>query len=251
MARTVKRKLSEFVSFLASFLIVWLGGSHSIARSAYDTQSGRRDAFPTPHVSAAGTPTAADPLLVREPTSVSTDKEFHVAQYGGEGRGPTSFGPADLSGYGLSQSATAAVSDVIANVAVGCEDLPVEYRIDCLGKGLTLLARKVVPARGDYREMKHELRRAGNRLRSIARQNRDRAKPVIAHIQTTGRGGSSARRIRPIKQEALQQATEEAIGVIREAQTRLLRSDEGSQRRRVHYQAVSRSLDSAIRILRS
>ena len=153
---------------------------------------------------------------------------------------------------GLSDSKTSLITNAMTSLAEACETLPGEYRVDCLGKGMTLLANSMGND-VEYAEIRKELADTGRSLRKIARQNQDRTKPRIKRVQSVNAGKSKqrARSYRPIKELELPKATETAIAIIEEAQTRLLRSAENSERRRVHYQTVTRSLDSATRILRS
>lgn len=153
---------------------------------------------------------------------------------------------------GLTSSFTSAITEDIAEVATTCESIPGEYRIDCLGKGFTLLA-KSMPDKVEYNTARTEIAAAGKALRKIARQNQDRTKPRLRRTQKVAHVANArrSRAYRPIKEAALEQATEQAIKVITETQTRLLRSAEGSERRRVHYQSIARSVGSTTRILRS
>lgn len=153
---------------------------------------------------------------------------------------------------GLSDGRTSLITNALANIAETCETLPGEYRIDCLGKGMTLLANSMGND-VEYAEIRKELEDTGRSLRKIAKQNQDPTKPRIKRVQSVNAGKSKqrSRSYRPIKEVELPKATEAAIAIIQESQTRLLRSAENSERRRVHYQTVTRSLDSATRILRS
>jgi len=153
---------------------------------------------------------------------------------------------------GLSDGSTRAIVEDIAEIATTCESVPGEYRIDCLGKGFSLLA-KSMPDKVEYETARTEIAAAGKALRKIARDNQDRAKPRLRRTQklTHVANARRSRAYRPIKQAVLEQATEQAIKVITETQTRLLRSAEGSERRRVHYQSIARSVGSTTRILRS
>jgi len=153
---------------------------------------------------------------------------------------------------GLSDRSTRAIVEDIAEIATTCESVPGEYRIDCLGKGFSLLA-KSMPDKVEYETVRTEVAAAGKALRKIARDNQDRAKPRLRRTQklTHVANARRSRAYRPIKEAALEQATEQAIKVITETQTRLLRSAEGSERRRVHYQSIARSVGSTTRILRS
>lgn len=193
---------------------------------------------------AAADPPAADPAPDPDPD----------AGLGSPGEGKIG-GLRDLINapdVGMANGSTRAIVEDIAEIATTCESVPGEYRIDCLGKGFTLLA-KSMPNRVEYDTARTEIAAAGKALRKIARDNQDRAKPRLRRTQklTHVANARRSRAYRPIKEAALEQATEQAIKVITETQTRLLRSAEGSERRRIHYQSIARSIGSTTRILRS
>lgn len=153
---------------------------------------------------------------------------------GGEGAGQTR----DLfEGAGFSDRATAEITRGLDGVVAECRKRLVTTRIDCLGVGLKKVAAKV-PASRNYQAVRRQLNSAGNRLRKIARTNRDPSK-------------SGSTKYIPVKRAQLAAATQAATAVIEEARTRLLRSGESSRIRRVHYQKIARSLGSTTRILRS
>ena len=151
---------------------------------------------------------------------------------------------------GLTDARTAAITDALEEIARRCALLPEEYRIDCLGKGYTQLATDI-PEIADYQPVKEEMARAGRRLQAIALKNLDRSKPERKLPKTPEDTRNYEWASKPVMIDKIVEATKEAVMVIEETQTRLLRSAENSQRRRVHYQRVSRSLGSSRRILRS
>lgn len=151
---------------------------------------------------------------------------------------------------GLTDERTASITDALEEIARRCQLLPEEYRIDCLGKGYSQVAQDV-PQVADYQPVRDELARAGRRLQAIALKNLDEAKQERKLPKTARDTRNYNWASKPVKVEKLAAATEEAIGVVEEAQTRLLRSAENSARRRIHYQRVSRSLGASRRILRS
>ncbi len=172
------------------------------------------------------------------------------AEGGKEGSGPPPFGALWTPGLELNDPQTDLLAAALAQIAGECERIGIEYRIDCLGQGL-ILAGRTLPRRGEYEEARETLIKAGKDLRRVARQNRDPAKPKIRHtIQVTPKV-TRQRRLTPVAPEKLPEATVMAEAIVQEAETRLLRSAENSQRRRVHYERVAQSLGSTRRILRS
>lgn len=151
---------------------------------------------------------------------------------------------------GLTDERTAAITDALEEVARRCQLLPEEYRIDCLGKGYSQVASEI-PQVADYQPVRDELARAGRRMQEIVLRNLDRAKQERELPKTPRDTRNYNWASKPVQVEKLAEATREAVAVVEEAQTRLLRSAENSARRRIHYQRVSRSLGASRRILRS
>lgn len=169
---------------------------------------------------------------------------------GKEGGGTAPFGALWMPGLDLNDPQTDLLTAALARVAGECERIGIEYRIDCLGQGL-ILAGRTLPRRGEYEEARETLIKAGKDLRRVAKQNRDPAQPKIRHtIQVTPKV-TRQRRLTPVAPEKLPEATIQAEAIVQEAETRLLRSAENSQRRRIHYERVAQSLGSTRRILRS
>lgn len=150
----------------------------------------------------------------------------------------------------LDNDLTSRIVADLSEITRRCGLLPEEYRIDCLGKGYSFLAR-TAPDSPDYQAIREELARAGRRLQTIAKRYRDKAKPKRNLPKTSNTASSYAWESVPVKIRKLEDATSEATSVIEESQTRLLRSAENSSRRRIHYSRVSRSLGASRRILRS
>lgn len=183
-------------------------------------------------------------LLGSDALYVFEDGFFSGLARGALGRNVAALDP------GLTDERTAAITDALEEIARRCQLLPEEYRIDCLGKGYSQLATEI-PQVADYQPVRDELARAGRRMREIVLRNLDRAKQERQLPKTARDTRNYNWASKPVQADKLAAATDEAIAVVEEAQTRLLRSAENSARRRIHYQRVSRSLGASRRILRS
>lgn len=143
---------------------------------------------------------------------------------------------------------TNGVVSTIREVERVCASVPAEYRISCLGEGFKWAARQM-PSNPDYREARAAVSKAGSRLQKIARSNADRKAPV--HSTAKARKWKGKKKFTAVQKAKLKTATAAASAVIKETETRLLRSAENSERRRVHYQKIATSVGSTRRILRS
>lgn len=143
---------------------------------------------------------------------------------------------------------TNGIVSTIGEVERVCASVPAEYRISCLGEGFKWAARQM-PSNPDYREARAAVSKAGSRLQKIAKSNADRKAPV--HSTAKARKWKGKKKFTAVQKAKLKTATTAASAVIKETETRLLRSAENSQRRRVHYQKIASSVGSTRRILRS
>ncbi|MEM1045649.1 MAG: hypothetical protein AAGL24_05845 [Pseudomonadota bacterium] len=148
----------------------------------------------------------------------------------------------------FSDSATNATVRLIGEVEQVCRSVSPEYRISCLGDGFKWVG-KTMPNRPDYRAARSAISKAGSRLQSIAKQNRDRGAPV--GTTTQGREWKARKKFTPVEKSKLRSANAAAVAAIQEAETRLLRAGENSDKRRVHYQRIAAAMGSTKRILRS
>jgi len=126
-----------------------------------------------------------------------------------------------------------------------------EYVVDCLGDRLAEIARRL-PANGAYAESREALETAAQKLEALVRENASAALPPlrIATRSLSG-GGTQNRVLRAIDTANIASVTEQAVAILQEAETVLLRSAESSQRRRVHYQRIATAVGSNKLLLRS
>lgn len=155
-----------------------------------------------------------------------------------------------------SRAAASRANRETTNEIVGSIDAAVEfcgslsgnqYDVDCLGERLAASAEEI-PLGTDYDEAREALQEASRSLSNLAAANRDGAAPLI---NARTRTQSTARPLRPVRQEALAAVAREANAILEETRTVLLRSAEQSQDRAIHYQRIAQAVDSSKVLLRS
>jgi len=144
------------------------------------------------------------------------------------------------------------IVDTIEQAKDTCSDewIDQRYRVDCIRQTLLRAAREL-PDRGDYAPMKAILEDAAAKLGTIVAQNPDRSAGTV----TPNVGGRplapTLPPLRAIDPAAQEQALEQAVAVLEETETLLLRSAAGSSVRLPHYELVAQAVDSTKVLLRS
>jgi len=124
-------------------------------------------------------------------------------------------------------------------------------RIDCLRDELARAARQL-PRTGDYAEMRRALETASAKLDQIVLQNVDRTAPVTRYRAPTSQGDrTSTTPIRRIAPQNAARANRQAVAVMDELQTTLLRSASSAARKQVHFERAAQAVDSMKVLLRS
>ncbi len=185
----------------------------------------------------------------------------HRAQVSGGSAGGSAGGPEDVRGEGEGNNATATVSSLspsqvgtATSVAIEvagrlCTRAPTNYRIDCLSAELAKAAENL-PQNAIFGEAKAALQNASNQLSSISREYRDGTAPRV-RVVSPETGKRSARPVVAVRDQQLRLANSQALQVIEEAQTILLRSAENSSTRSGPYQKIAQALNSNKILLRS
>ncbi|MBU2980580.1 hypothetical protein KO498_02020 [Lentibacter algarum] len=125
-----------------------------------------------------------------------------------------------------------------------------EYAIDCLAYEYARIAA-ALPDTGDYAVIKKELEVASTKLSAVVSKNRSKTLPAGRVVQGGPKPRRTARALRPVATEALPAATAEAVKIIEETQTVLIRSTENSTERRRQFQQIVASMDTGTILLRS
>lgn len=152
----------------------------------------------------------------------------------------------------VTEKTTQDIVDIISTATDTCSDewINETYRIDCIRQTLLLAAARL-PTRGDYAPVREALVDAAEKLDRIVEQNSAAASGRV----TPPIGGRplapTLPPLRAVSPEAQEKAVAEALAVLEEAETILLRSAENSTRRLEHYQQVAQAIDSTKVLLRS
>ncbi|MBB5041662.1 hypothetical protein [Shinella fusca] len=149
---------------------------------------------------------------------------------------------------GPSDYVTNSIVKNIQAMRAECAGYDPVYRIDCLSQRLHDITVRIPsgPAYGRVREI---LGRASGNLARIQANNADRTAKrqrsrVNSRLKTAHTYGA-------VKRQNLKRAMAEAVKVIAEAETQLLRATENSDRRASHYRRIAVALGSTKVLLRS
>jgi hypothetical protein len=99
------------------------------------------------------------------------------------------------------------------------------YRIDCLAERLEFVA-KAMPQQGPYADSRKAIDTAAKKLKAVAAKYADPSKPRNKSAAGGRRPQTGTRPLTPIRPEAAAAANREAILIIAEAETVLLRSSD-------------------------
>lgn len=123
------------------------------------------------------------------------------------------------------------------------------YRVDCLAERYGAMA-KSIPRNSDYGEVQAILQSASDRMASLARSNRD---PALPRGQATRPGSTetTSRPLTPVSAAASAQVNQQALAILSETQTLLLRSAEGSESKIAQYAQIAQAVDSNKVLLRA
>lgn len=165
----------------------------------------------------------------------------------------------DNNGEGLSENgATAGISvaSTEATVAIAlklergadlCERTPEAYQVDCLALNYRETA-DTLTNRGDYAEARKVLLDTADRLDDLVQSNRDRTKPRIQVKAEPDGPRLTQRALKPVKPESVATVKRQAIPILEEASTKLLRSASSGS---TNYQRIAAAVDSNKVLLRS
>lgn len=126
--------------------------------------------------------------------------------------------------------------------------------VDCLAERLGDLS-DTIPADTDYAEVRSVLSDTSKKLRKVADSNRDSARAGVSATQPGSEPGTvvakTSRPLTPVRTDAVEQANTQALAILEEAETVLLRSAESNSEKRTQYSQIADALDSNKVLLRS
>lgn len=179
--------------------------------------------------------------------------ELLLAQCGSDGEGGCSDEEVKSNTPAPSNTNTTdKIVDTIEQAKDTCSDewIDARYRIDCIRQTL-LRAANELPSRGDYAPMRAVLIEAAAKLDTIVAQNLD----VGAGSVSPNVGGRplapTLPPLRAVDAATAERAIDQAVAVLEETQTLLLRSAAGSAVKGPHYELVAQAVDSTKVLLRS
>lgn len=123
------------------------------------------------------------------------------------------------------------------------------YVVDCLAERLEVLERDMSGLVG-FSDARRIFRDTAVQLRAVTQNNVDTDRPK-ARLQARDGSFRSTRPLTPVDANRKRQAIAQAVAIIAEAETQLLRSAETSARRSVQYQQIAAALGSNKVLLRS
>lgn len=185
------------------------------------------------------------PLALHAQTNGS---EEETGSYGYEDGGEDRSGPP--SRPSTTPVTTNSVVSSIEATRNFCSAISSAYAVDCLSERLGELAKELEGQEG-FEDAQSILDSTSKKLNAIARQNRSTTADP-ARFSTQGQTPViNTRRLIPVDEPSLVEAASQALAVIAEAETLLLRSAEESSERSVQYQRIASAIGSNKVLLRS
>jgi len=145
---------------------------------------------------------------------------------------------------------TASVVTSIEATSAFCSAIAGAYTVDCLSERLGDLAEELEGQEG-FEDAQAILEDTSRKLNQIARQNRSTTEGPARFSSQGQTPVTTTRRLVPVDEASRQEAASQALAVIAEAETLLLRSAEESGERAVQYQRIASALGSNKVLLRS
>lgn len=134
-------------------------------------------------------------------------------------------------------------------VQLFCQQLEDQtLQVDCLSDRLKKVAEEI-PEGTDYDEVRGILAETSAELGALARANQDRSRGRVTASQPSRGSDSATRPLRPIAPDALAAVNAQAIDILEQATTRLLRSADSKNRNQ--YARIAQALESNKVLLRS
>lgn len=177
-----------------------------------------------------------------------------VAAQTNEGNEPSSTGPESDGSSDLplgQRRGTETNTSIITslNTAAGFCNIGA-YAIDCLSERLGVLAQQM-EGQKEFNDVRKILKDASRKLNSVARQNLSTTLAPARFATKEAKPVTTSRRLLPVAEDRQAAAISQAIAIIDEAQTLLLRSAGGTNDRTIQYQRISAALGSNKVLLRS
>lgn len=125
-----------------------------------------------------------------------------------------------------------------------------EYVIDCLAERLEAVSRQYAGVEG-YDDARRAIADAAKQLNQIARDNQSSTKDKVRFKSPAAGGTRTTRRLTPVETAKMTSAVAEALSVIENTETLLLRSADLSVERVAQFQQIANAVGSNKVLLRS
>ncbi len=159
--------------------------------------------------------------------------------------------PPSSGGLSFPPATNDSVVDALDAAAKYCQSLlPKAYLIDCISERLGKLASQL-EGQKEFEEVQTILESASRQLNQIARDNQSSTLQPAAFTAPGQSRARTSRRLIPVDEAKQHVAINQAIAVIEEAQTLLLRSTGDPANRSIEFQRISAALGSNKVLLRS
>lgn len=161
--------------------------------------------------------------------------------------------PADHGNDAGSAAVGQAVYRALTAASAFCAALPDDtYQIDCLSDQLAKIYRSM-PETGPYAETRAALQSAAAQLRAVVEANRDGSRTAGKSFATASGDSRTSRRLQPVAPARKAAAVAEAVAIIEQTQTVLLRSSEtvASAEARPQIERIAAAVGSNKVLLRS
>ncbi|WP_292292448.1 hypothetical protein [Marivita sp.] len=170
--------------------------------------------------------------------------------------------PGHTQGYGTGNRAQTMAPQSVESVIRGftegarrlCGNVPdPAYTVDCVADYFDWLADRL-PQDREFREAETIIRDAARQLNRVARDNASTTKrPAMLRLSdSSAQSARTSREVIPVAPDRQGAARAAAVAIVQEAETRLLRAADRSQRRRVAYSSIAAAVgNSSLILLRS
>jgi len=149
-----------------------------------------------------------------------------------------------------SSAFTGVVVGGLASARKFCAELEgTAYRVDCLAERFGALA-KSIPKNSDYAEVQAVLKSASDQMANLARTNRDRDLPR-GRATRPGSTETTSRPLTPVSATSAAQVNRQALAILDDTQTLLLRSAQGSKSKTAQYAQIADAIGSNKVLLRA
>jgi len=185
-----------------------------------------------------------------EAAEADGDSVTHPGRRSGRGPGTPAIGPGSTGPSSASPATTTSVVASLKSASAYCLLISGPYAIDCVAERLAAVAKELEGQEG-FEEIQAVLEATSRDLNKIARQNRSPTLPAAAFTTKGEDPVTTTRRLVPVDDAALDVAVSQAIAVIVEAETLLLRSADESAERSIQFQQIAAAIGSNKVLLRS